>query len=234
MYTIHRRVGYSQLMPDWRLSLTALLDLFQDCGTFHGEDAGLGLAAMDARGQRWLLSRWRIKFLSPLPGLGEPISVGTQAYSCRMSMLNRRYWLRGTGGALVAEGDALWVLCDKASQKPIPAASGCDIYLEPADFPPLEGLPRRLPAVENGRELPSFSVTAEMLDTNRHCNNVRAIGLCARYLPADFTFSGFAADYHRQLPAGASVTPLLWETGGCVTVSLFVNGSVCVTAAFLR
>ena len=233
MYTIKTRVGDSQLAPNRRLSLTALLDLFQDCGTFHGEDAGLGLSVLNARRQGWLLSRWRLRLLAPLPEVGASVTVETRAYACRMSMLNRRYGLRGEAGALLAEGDALWVLCDKVSQKPLPAASGCESYLELANLPPLEGLPRRLSPAE-GPEMPVFPVTAELLDTNCHCNNVRAIGLCTRYLPEGFSFSGFAADYHRQLPAGALVTPQVSAAENSVTVTLSVEKAVCVTAAFLR
>lgn len=233
MYTTKARVSYSRLAPDCRLSLTALLDLFQDCGTFQAEDAGLGLSVLDARGQGWLLSRWRIRLLAPLPKIGSTVTVGTQVYSCRISMAHRHYWLRSEDGALLAEGDALWVLFDKASQKPVPAASGCQDYLEPAELAPPEGLPRRLSPAE-GPEMPAFPVTAEMLDTNRHCNNVRAIGLCARYLPEGFSFSGFAADYHRQLPAGAPVTPRVSVAENGVTVTLSVDNAVCITAAFLR
>ena len=106
MYTTKARVSYSQLAPDCRLSLTALLDLFQDCGAFQAEDAGLGLSVLDARGQGWLLSRWRVRLLAPLPKIGSTVTVSTQVYSCRISMAHRHYWLRSEDGALLAEGDA--------------------------------------------------------------------------------------------------------------------------------
>ena len=48
MYTWNTRVLYSQLAPNGRLSLIALLDLFQDVATLHAEDAGDGLLVIYA------------------------------------------------------------------------------------------------------------------------------------------------------------------------------------------
>ena len=234
MYQLQTRVGYSQLSPEGRLSLTALLDLFQDCATLHGEDFGLGLSVLTGRGQAWLLSRCRVRFYAPMPVMAQPITVQSQAFSCRMSLLTRRYWLRDETGVLLAEGEALWVLTDIETHKPIPALSGCETYLEPGDFPPLAGLPHRLRPAAGAVPQPPISITRDLLDTNRHCNNVRAVGVCSRYLPEDFRFSAFAADYHLPLLPQAVVIPQVSRDGDGVSVALTADGKLCMLAAFVR
>lgn len=42
MYSFNSRVRYSEVNKDGRLKLVSLLDYFQDCSTFHSEDAGDG------------------------------------------------------------------------------------------------------------------------------------------------------------------------------------------------
>ena len=42
MYSFNSRVRYSEVNKDGRLKLVSLLDYFQDCSTFHSEDAGMG------------------------------------------------------------------------------------------------------------------------------------------------------------------------------------------------
>lgn len=234
MYTIQTRVGYSQLSPEGRLSLTALLDLFQDCATLHGEDNGLGLSVLEGRGLAWLLSRWRLRLNAPLPVIGQRIAVETRAVSCRLSLLTRRFALKDESGQALAEAEALWVLTDKTLQKPVSALAACQPYLEPADVPPLSGLPRKVqPAAASVGEAP-FLITADLLDTNRHCNNVRSAGLCARYVPEGFSYSAFAADYHLPLLPRMEIEPSLSIEPDKVTVALHADGALCMIAVFLR
>ena len=233
MYTWNTRALYSQLAPSGRLSLTALLDLFQDVATLHAEDAGDGIAQRAASHTAWLMSRWRIR-LGDLPRSGQHIQVTTQAYECRMALNRRCFALLGENGEELAVGDSLWTLVSTDTGAPISAASVVAPYLEPGKGPDMRALPRRLVLPAQHTAAPAFPVTDDLLDTNHHVNNVRSVGMALRYVPADFAFSALAVDYSRPLLPGQLVTPLLAHTDRGFHVSLAVEGQLCVSAEFIR
>ena len=80
----------------------------------------------------------------------------------------------------------------------------------------------------------AFSITSDLLDTNRHVNNVRSVALAMRFLPEDVSFSALAADYHHPLLPHDQVTPLLASTGRGFAVVLRAGGRDCVSVEFIR
>ena len=43
MYSYNARIRYSECSSDRQLTLPALINLFQNCSSFHSEDAGVGI-----------------------------------------------------------------------------------------------------------------------------------------------------------------------------------------------
>ena len=81
---------------------------------------------------------------------------------------------------------------------------------------------------------PDFSITADLLDTNHHVNNVRSVALAMRFLPEDFAFTALAVDYHHPLLPHTVVTPLCASTDRGFVVALTAGGRTCVSAEFIR
>ncbi|MBR5537516.1 MAG: hypothetical protein IKU58_06405 [Clostridia bacterium] len=233
MYTWDTRVLYSQLGPDGRLSLTGLLDLFQDIATLHAEDFGSGLDTMTANGRAWLLSRWRVR-LGELPRSAARVQVCTQAYESRRALNRRKFALLDERGAELAAADSLWTLVDIATGAPTPASQVVERYLEPGEGPDLGELPRKVQLPENAVPAAAFPITDDLLDTNHHVNNVRSVALAMRFLPEDLSFSALAVDYQRPLLPGQQVQPLVARTDRGFVVALTVDGQSCVCAEFIR
>ena len=80
IYEWKSRVRYSETGEDGRLSLTGLINYFQDCSTFQSEEIGLGWKYLNERKRAWVLSSWQIE-LKRLPAMGENIAVRTWAHS---------------------------------------------------------------------------------------------------------------------------------------------------------
>ena len=233
MYAWDTRILYSQLGPDGRLSLTGLLDLFQDIATLHAEDFGSGLDTLTAGGRAWLLSRWRIR-LGQLPRSAASVQVRTQAYESRMSLNRRWFSLHDEAGAQLAVADSLWTLADRTTGSPVNAMQEVQPYLEPGDGPQLGDLPRRVAIPADAVSGTPFAITDDLLDTNHHVNNVQSVRLAMRFLPGDMTVSALAVDYHRPLLPGAVVTPLCAPTEKGFSVTLCVDGQTCVCAEFFQ
>lgn len=234
MYVFSARIGYSQLDANERLSPAALLDLFQDACSLYHEDIGSGLSWQAKQGVTWVVNRWRISLLQPLPRIGETVTVETWPYERTLALFRRGFLLKNADGVLLATGDSLWTLCDRHSFRPVPSAAaqlGIPMEQHPAL---LQELPAKPSVPAEQTVLPVFPVNRTLLDPNHHVNNVRSLALCMDFLPEDFLFSAFLADYRRELPSGALVTPKFSRTDGGWTVSLCVEDHPCVNIEFLR
>ena len=76
MYEYDIRIGYSQVDENKKLSVPALIDLFQDCSTFQSEDLGVGFDYCKEKGLFWVVNSWQAE-IDRLPGLCEKVSVFT-------------------------------------------------------------------------------------------------------------------------------------------------------------
>ena len=56
VYDFTSRVRYSETDADAKLSLTGIMNYFQDCSTFHSEDSGVGVSYYEREKKAWLLS----------------------------------------------------------------------------------------------------------------------------------------------------------------------------------
>lgn len=233
MFRWDSRVLYSQLGPDAALSLPALLDLFQNAATLHAEEKGAGLEYLYSLHRAWLLSRWRVR-LGELPRSGQTVTVRTRAYECRRALNRRAFVLEDSQGRLLAQADSLWTLVDTDTGAPADASVIVRPYYTPGPGPDLGDLPRKVQTPAQAEEGPAFSITSDLLDTNRHVNNVRSVALAMRFLPEDVSFSALAADYHHPLLPHDQVTPLLAATGRGFAVVLRAGGRDCVSVEFIR
>ena len=76
MYVIKQRVRYSEADHTKHLTLTGIVNYFQDCSTFQSEDIGLGIEFLESHKRGWVLSSWQI-IVKRYPKIGENIEVGT-------------------------------------------------------------------------------------------------------------------------------------------------------------
>lgn len=233
MFTWDTVVRYSQVGPEGVLSPIAVLDLFQDIATMHARQFGLGPLELTARERAWVLSRWRVR-LEKLPGCGQAVRVGTRAYDCRRALCRRAFSLTDAHGHPLAAGDSLWTLIDLRTGRPADAREAVAPYLEvgPADAP--TGLPHKVQPPRTPVALESVTATRDLLDANRHVNNVRSAALAMGRLPEGAAFSGIAVDYHQPILAGQRVEPLLAEEDTGWSVALTVGGVLCVSTEFVR
>ena len=61
MYSFDSRIRYSEVDSQGKITLTAILDYFQDCSTFHSEDLDVGLSYLAEKEIAWVLTSWQIE-----------------------------------------------------------------------------------------------------------------------------------------------------------------------------
>lgn len=208
MYEFRSRIGFSEADENGYLKLEALLDYFQDCSTFHGEDSAMGVRAMEERGQVWVLSSWQI-VVSRYPRMGERVVIGTAPHGFKGFFGYRNYLLSTEEGEQLACANTIWTLMDLKKGCPVRAdQSMLDAYtLEP----PLEMeyAPRKITPAEGHREQKApIVITHSHLDMNHHVNNGQYVRMAMEYLPDRSKVYQMRTEYKKETVLGEVLYPV--------------------------
>ena len=221
-YTFDSRVRYSEIDEDGRLSVTGLIDYFQDTATFQSEDYGIGLEYMAPMHLAWILSSWQI-IIDRMPVLNEKIASTTWAYGFDKFYGYRNFTLTGKDGGVCARANSVWVMMDMKRQRP---ARVDELMLERyGTEAPLDMVyaPRKIELPGGGESKESFVITPSHLDTNHHVNNGKYVELAMGYLPPDLTIRQLRVEYKKQAHLGDVITPVVVLENGLWTVLLEGN-----------
>ena len=197
MYTFDSRIRYSETDSDGRLTLAALINYFQDCSTFHSEDAGLGISYLQERGLVWVLSSWQI-VVKRYPDLGEKVTTGTCAYDMKGFLGYRNFWMTDGQGRYAAKANTLWSLLDIKSGRPSPVTKEMVAGYGLGEKLDMEYAPRKIAVPAGGSAREEIIVKKHHLDTNHHVNNQQFVEMAMDFLPEDYVVGQLRAEYKKQ------------------------------------
>lgn len=219
MYSFDSRVRYSEVDDRGKLTFTSIIDYFQDCSSFHSEDAGVGIDYLKAEHMAWVLSSWRIE-VERYPLHGERMTVSTWPYQFQGFYGWRNYLMSDEAGNRLARANTLWVLLDTDSGRPVrmPAQMGEAYQMEPPL--PMESSPRKMKLPEGMEAREPFAVHRFHLDTNHHVNNGKYILMAEEYLPMEFEIGCMRAEYRKSAVYGDIIYPYARIGEKQVTVAL--------------
>ena len=181
MYTFDSRVRYSEVDHHQKMTLPAVINYFQDCSTFHSEDIGLGIEALEKRGKVWVLSSWQI-VIDRYPKMGERIVVSTWPTGFDNLCGTRNFCMKDEKNEMVAYANSIWVFMDVNKGRPAkPCKEDVETYgVEPA----LEMYyaPRKIALPKEASERECFPVRRCHIDTNEHVNNCQYVQMALEVL----------------------------------------------------
>ncbi len=219
MYCFESVVRYSELDADGRMSLTAILNLLQDCCTFQSEEIGIGVAFLQRERRAWVLSSWQV-VVNRYPGMGEKLYSYTWPYGFKGFLGFRNFKIEDGKGETVAYANSIWTYLD--TEKKIPVKVPKEVKERYVFEPPyeMECAGRKI-RTEEGM-LPGEPVRAGRLylDTNRHVNNGKYIMIAQEYLPEDFKVCQIRAEYKKAAVRPGIIYPKVKEGCGRFLVSL--------------
>lgn len=229
MYEYNTRVRLTEVDQEQRMTLTGILNAFQDCSTFHSEDLGVGLQYLNERERMWVLRSWQIRIFRR-PRLAETVRVGTWPYEFGKVTGQRNFRLMDGEGKLAACADTTWVYMDTARMRParieeeVVRTYGLEKRL------PMDGEdgPIRIPELLTEAE--PFDIRVWHLDVNHHVNNGQYVQLAGEYLPDGFQIQEMRAEYKRQAVLNDRIYPKVGRCGDGYTV-LMEDGSGKIYAA---
>ena len=193
MYQFSSRVRYSETGEDGCLSLTGVINYFQDCSTFHSEDCHMGIAYLKEQRKSWMLSSLQLE-ICRYPELGEEITVGTWHCGRKGIYGYRNFILLDQKNQPLAKADSTWFLLNLDNGMP------CRVRAEDVKGYGIPGEP--LPMEKNPG---SFPGKRYILGIIYMMVRVNVISVHRDFLTADTSsqkvdFSRIL--FHRQITAG--------------------------------
>lgn len=219
MYSIKQRVRYSEADHTKHLTLTGIVNYFQDCSTFQSEDIGLGIEFLESHRRGWVLSSWQI-IVHRYPKIGETIEVGTWPTGFDKLYGTRNFVMKDENGEILACANSIWVFMDMEKGRPTkPTEEEIRAYeLEP-EFP-MKYAPRKIDLPEGWEEIPAFPVRKAQIDTNGHVNNSRYIEMALELLPKEWSLGQVRVEYKKSAVYGDRIYPMLHEEENTMIVKL--------------
>lgn len=206
MYSFDSRVRYSEVDNEGRLTLTSVLDYFQDCSSFQSEDLEIGVDFLKENHVAWVLISWRIE-VERYPLLGEHIRVATWPYDFKGFYGCRNFRMVTAKGEVLARANSLWALLDTTTGRPVKLLPRMEEVYQLEPPLPMEDCPRKMKLPEGLRAKEPFPVHRFHLDTNQHVNNGKYILMAQEYLPAGFSIGKLQVEYKKSAVYGDMIYP---------------------------
>ncbi|HAY98412.1 MAG TPA: thioesterase [Mesotoga sp.] len=179
------KVRYYELKNDWKASISAIMDYFNDIVTLQTVEIGHGVEVMSKGEYAWLLLRWDIA-VSRYPDFMESVVVRTTPHSMDRFYAYRRFEIFDNSGQRIVEANSQWILIDQNRRRPV--RIGEELYRRygidegfhrPLSFP-------KISEFESKGEMTTLRVRKSDLDTNGHSNNVSYVKWLMEAIPEEF------------------------------------------------
>lgn len=169
------RVRAYEAGPDERISVLAVLNLFQEAAGEQARAHDLDVFPLALGPATWVLSRLRLVVDAPLPRLRDAVTVDTWPSDRDGLRAHRDFVLRDAGGTALVRATSVWFLLDIGRRRPVRLPPAMDTFLPPPDIPRALTLAgAATPAApEHAERSETFAVRHADLDRVGHANHAR-------------------------------------------------------------
>ncbi len=215
MYEYRKRIGFSECDTNKQLSVTSLIDAFQDCSTFQSEDMGVGFDVLVGMNLLWVINYWEIE-IEALPKLCDHVSVGTFPYSFKGCFGYRNFYLKNEAGEYIVKANSLWTLIDPTAAKPVKAPDIIHNAYTIEEKLDMSYSSRKVMIPEGEGvtvcEKDPVEIQTHHLDSNHHVNNGQYVRLAMSEIE-DAQIRSLRVDYRHQAMLGDIIRPVVYSSG---------------------
>ncbi len=196
MYGFESVVRYSEIDAKRHMTLTALLDLLQDCCIFQSEYLGIGFDYLEEMNRVWVLSSWQV-IIKRYPMLGEKVTTYTWAYEFKGFYGYRNFKIVDGNNNTIAYANSMWVFMDTKNMRPARIPDELVEAFNMEEPYPMERSPRKLKLPPDSRAEERVPVHKFFIDTNQHVNNSKYVLIAREYLPEGFKIGELRVEYRK-------------------------------------
>ncbi|SEV82854.1 acyl-[acyl-carrier-protein] thioesterase [[Clostridium] fimetarium] len=207
MYSFDSMVRYSETDKNEKLSVTGLVNYFQDCSSFHSETLHIGTDELAEAHRAWVLSSWQI-VINRMPQILDCVKVSTWPYAFERFCGTRNFTIVDKEGEIIACANSMWVFINTDTGRPVlPESEFKDAYILEDKYEAMNYEGRKIFALKNMKKMESFHVRKCNLDTYNHVNNGQYIQMAEEYLPEGFEVGQIRAEYKMSAHYGDAICP---------------------------
>lgn len=209
MYSYEINAGYSVMDESLRMTVTAILDCFQDAAIFEAENGDITTEYLYEKNIAWFLSSWQI-MIGRRPKLNERIKITTAPYDFKGFLGYRNFTLAGEEGELIVKAASIWTLIDTRRLLPVkPTQELIDGY-DLSEKLEMDYAPRKIAILGEGVEQEPFQVRKYQIDSNRHVNNVEYVKMALEFVEEPDEIRELRVEYKRAACFGDMVVPVVY------------------------
>ncbi len=222
VYTENFYIGFSDVSANLGIRNSAILRLFENACCLQGEAVGDGFK--DSFG-RWFLTAYRVKIFKR-PEYNDRVDVSTWSRGTKGVAASREFEIRNNSGELCAAAISNWARLN--------TSTGKLERMDPEAFAKYQSEPERtnfgemwLPKLRDIAEHTiekKFFIDRNLIDPNRHMNNVCYLDLAERILPEEVYLRGEANDfeitYRKAIAYGETAVCEFGEDGAGYNIAL--------------
>jgi acyl-ACP thioesterase len=222
-YEYKDRISFSRCDVNKKLSITSLIDAFQDASIFQSEDAGVGIDYLRERNLLWVLNYWEIE-IDRMPGLCDEVTVGTYLFAFKSFMGFRNFYLKDMDGNYLVKANTTWTMVNTEKMTPVKAPEIIVAAYEQGVKLDMTYSPRKILLPQGDewivREADTRTVELHHLDVNMHVNNCQYINFALTAAGEDMDIRALRADYRLQAHLKDKIYPVVYAKGNERTVAL--------------
>lgn len=218
MYQLESRIRYSETDEEGFLTMTGVINYFQDCSTFHSEDCGVGVDFLRKEHRAWMLSYWRIA-AKRYPRLGEQVEVVTWPYDFKGIYGYRNFAILDREGSYLVKADSVWFMCNTDTLLPVRVREQ-DVSPYGAHEPRLDmgEMPRKIAVPAEAEEGAPIKVGRYQIDSNHHVNNAQYIEMARQAAGDAGRIRELRAEYKKAAVLGDVIIPRISVKEGKETI----------------
>lgn len=223
MFSYETTVSYSRTDRNGKVPMHEILNLLQDCSTFHSEDIGRGVSYMKREARAWVLVAYKVIVNRPIM-FGQKITIGTSPSKFSSMFASRQYFIKDENGDYLVQADSLWVLIDIQTRKPLRITEEDSSVYKPEPIFDNIKASRKIRFSSERTKLESFKVLKTYIDSNGHMNNASYLRAAEEFLPTNFPCHEVDIVYNKEAMEGEIITPYLYSEENGIGIS-FENQS---------
>lgn len=196
MYELEKKVYFSDVGPDSKLSINGMISAIQDCINYHIESLGKGVSYLKSINRVWFTVSWNIE-IKKMPQLYDDLKVRTWPYGFTSLMGKRNVVIADSKDEVIICAESNWAYMDWEKQQPTRITEKDVEYFVIEDRYPMEEVSRKIKLPEEFTFVESIKVRKADLDVNKHMTNGKYIVHACEYVDYD-NITNIRIEYKEQ------------------------------------
>lgn len=195
-------IGYHFVDSDLKLKNSSILSIFEDLGGMHSIIANESIKTSNTT---WLLTAYDVRILKR-PEYGDRVTVRTWTHEPKNYFASREFEILGENGEKLITAISEWVHVNRSEAKLEKCSPELVVAYDPETITNFE-LPRikRLRDPDTFESETEFTVGRNLIDANKHMNNVYYLDLAEMALSDEFESNNFIIFYKKEIKCGEKV-----------------------------